>query len=155
MAIKLAYIKYKRVCLQINRVYTIVRKWLIVNNFEQCCGKLVATLTIDTTDIFLITIWQKWYNGREPWMFLCFFPFKNQSKFFDFILLLKINEACCVNKWLHSFMYVFVTYIWNIIKTGSLVTFKNTLSRSSRKTWRLRKFEIDSIFLNRSCKFVL
>ncbi len=35
MGIKIAYIKYKSRCLQINQVYAIVIKWQIVNNFEQ------------------------------------------------------------------------------------------------------------------------
>ena len=35
MGLKVAYIKYQIVCLQINQVYTIVTKWQIVNKFEQ------------------------------------------------------------------------------------------------------------------------
>ncbi len=88
-----------------------------------------------------------------------FFYFKNESKFFDFdfiLLLLKISESCCVNQWLHSFVYVFVTYIWNIFKIRLPVIFKNTTDEkkncSGQKTRRLLKFEVDTIntFLNKS-----
>ncbi len=55
------------------------------------------------------------------------FSLINELKFLNFILsLLKINEACCIFKWLVSFVYVFVIYMRNIIKFGSLVICKNT-----------------------------
>ena len=51
----------------------------------------------------------------------------SSDHFLDFILvLLKINEAFPVNKYLNSFVYAFVIYMWNIIKISWLVICKNT-----------------------------
>ena len=55
MGIKVAYIKYKRLCLQINRVYAIVRKWKIEKQFQtKYCVKLAATLTLASTNVFFL-----------------------------------------------------------------------------------------------------
>ena len=59
MGIKVAYIKYQIVCLQINQVYTIVTKWHYCEQFRtKCCVKIVATLALATTDVFLIKMLQ-------------------------------------------------------------------------------------------------
>ncbi len=34
-----------------------------------CCAKIAATLTLASTDIFLIKMWQESYNRRESWVF--------------------------------------------------------------------------------------
>ena len=47
LGIKLAYIKYKKLCLQINRPYAIVRKWLTEQFRTKCFVKIAATLTFD------------------------------------------------------------------------------------------------------------
>ncbi len=63
-----------------------------MTNCEQfrakCYVKIVATLTLATTDVFLIKIWQECYNSRESWVFF-FFPLK----FCEVMLLLKIDKA--------------------------------------------------------------
>ena len=70
-----------------------------MTNFEQfrtkCCEKLAATLTLASTDVFLIK--QMILQEGTLFVLICFVLFcffKNESKFVDFILLLlKINEA--------------------------------------------------------------
>ena len=103
MGIKVAYIKYKIRCLQINQVYAIVTKWRIVNNFEKkCCVKTAATLTLASTQchVSLIKMCQECYNRRDP---ECskkiFFSSENELKFCDvMLLLLKIDEAYYIIK---------------------------------------------------------
>ncbi len=48
------------------------------------------------------------------------------------------DKACCIYKWLHSFVYVLVIYMCNIIKINSLVIYKNT---PSQKVIRVRWLE--------------
>ena len=82
------------------------------------------------------------------------------SRNFDFILLLlKINEACCVNN--GYILRVCVCDIHMKYHQDRFAGYKKhsgvTKGRSGQKTQRLPKFEIDSIntFLNKSCKFAL
>ena len=71
MGTKVAYIRSRIVCLQINQVYAIVTN-VTMTNCEQCrtkcCAKIAATLTLASTDVFLIKMWQKSYNRRESWV---------------------------------------------------------------------------------------
>ncbi len=69
MGINVAKIKYQIVCLQINQAYAIVTKWQILNNFEQNAVKKPAILTLATSDVFLVKMWQECYNRRESWVF--------------------------------------------------------------------------------------
>ncbi len=72
MGIKVAYIKNQIVCLQINQVYAqLSQKWQNSEQFRtKCCVlKIVATLTLASTDVFLIKMWQESYNRRESWVF--------------------------------------------------------------------------------------
>ncbi len=93
---------------------------------------LAAILTLNTTDILFCK--KECYNKRETWMFWKK-SMINEVKFRDFMsLLFKINEACCINKWLHSFMYVLVIFTWNIINIS-----KNT--PEWQNVVRVRKLE--------------
>ena len=104
--LKVAYIStYKIRCLQINACARNCHERTNSDNFRtKCCVKIVATLA--TTDVFLMKIWQKWHTWRVGSISVLIFSFKNESKFFDFnLLLLEIKEACCVNKMtIHSFV---------------------------------------------------
>ena len=76
--------------------------------------KIAATLTFDTTDILLDKTVTRMSQKERNLNVLSLFSLKNELKFRDMVLLLKVNEAWYINKWLHSFVYVLATYMWKI-----------------------------------------
>ena len=67
------------------------------------CVTIAGRLILDTTD----NMWQECYIRRDP---QCskkmFFP-----PWYFLLLHFKINEACYINKWLHSSVYVLMAFI--------------------------------------------
>ncbi len=98
----------------------------ITNYCEQlrtkCLVKTAATMATLALDVFLIIKNVTWGGGLN--VLKRYFSLINELKIGDFILLLlNINGTCCINKWLHSFVYVLVI-LWTFIKIGLLVICK-------------------------------
>ncbi len=85
----------------------------------QCCLKITATLILETEDIVLIEMWQECYIRRETWL-----PWSIELKSWLHVTIKSTKHVTSINGYIISFIIFLATYMWNIIKIGSLLTCK-------------------------------
>ncbi len=119
--------------------------------------KIAALLTSDATYIFLKCVTRMLHQQKPQEGNLDMFYFPLLKMFCKFVTscYYYLKSTCCINKWIHSFIYIFGTHVWNRISIGVLVVCKNSpewqkvVIGANTQSWT--KFESDSKnqFLNR------